>query len=792
MKKLFLNLIAFGLLSINALPALGQAEIQIIHNAADPAADTVDVYVNGTLTLDDFAFRTATPFLSVPSGTLLDIGVAPGNSTSVSDTLRNFPVTLTSGQRYVAIANGVIDPMSFAPNPDAQSTAFTLFIQDNIKSVADSANLVDFIAVHGASDAPTVDVIARNVATLVDNASYGAITGYISVPPASYTLDVTPAAGSPIVASFTADLSTLGGGSAVVFASGFLTPSANQNGAAFSLFAALANGTVVEFPAVSTARLQVIHNAADPAADTVDVYVNGSLLLDNFAFRTATPFVDVPAGTLLNIGVAPGNSTSVADTLKNFEVTLANGGSYLAVANGVLNPAGFALNPDGASTAFTLFLQDQMQESATNVSEVDFRALHGASDAPTVDVIARGVATLVNDAPYSAITPYITVPAAGYILDVTPAAGSPIVASFDADLSSLGGGSAVVFASGFLDPSTNQNGAAFGLFAALANGTVVELPATSVARLQVIHNAADPAASDVDVYVNGNLLLDNFAFRTATPFIDVPAGVLLNIGVAPGNSASAADTLKNFEVTLANGEEYIAVANGVLNPASFAPNPDGTSTAFTLFLQDQMRESATTGSDVDFRVIHGASDAPTVDVLVGTSILVDNASYSNITPYLTVPAGDYTLDITPGNDNSTIVASFNAPLNSLGGGSAVVLASGFLDPLLNQNGAPFGLIAVLADGTVILLNNTTGVEEANETSRFSLYPNPASESIRLTPANSTLESVVEISNALGQVVKVSALSKSTITIPVSELEKGLYFVTVQNEKSKTVSKLIVQ
>ena len=33
----------------------------------------------------------------------------------------------------------------------------------------------------------------------------------------------------------------------------------------------------------------------------------------------------------------------------------------------------------------------------------------------------------VNDAPYGAITSYITVPAASYILDVTPAAGSPIV-----------------------------------------------------------------------------------------------------------------------------------------------------------------------------------------------------------------------------------------------------------------------------------------------------------------------------------------------------------------------------
>ena len=61
-----------------------------------------------------------------------------------------------------------------------------------------------------------------------------------------------------------------------------------------------------------------------------------------------------------------------------------------------------------------------------------------------------------------------------WMLDVTPA-GAPetIVASYEVDLSGLGGGAGVVFASGFLSPADNQNGEAFGLFAALPDGTVV-------------------------------------------------------------------------------------------------------------------------------------------------------------------------------------------------------------------------------------------------------------------------------------------------------------------------------
>ncbi len=450
--------------------------------------------------------------------------------------------------KYVVFANGVLDPTQFAANPEARSTGFELLVKDMAQEESTSDN-VEFFVLHGATDAPAVDVIARDVATLVDNAAYTDITGYIPVPAASYILDVTPAEDNEtIVASFTADLSGLGGGSAAVFASGFLTPSANQNGEAFGIFAALANGTVVEFPAyVPQARVQVIHNAADPAAASVDIYLmegsNELLKLDDFAFRAATPFVDAPAGVDLSVIIAAPTSTDNANgVIATIPIgQLADMGKYVVFANGVLDPTQFAANPEARSTGFELLVKDMAQEESTS-DNVEFFVLHGATDAPAVDVIARDVATLVDNAAYTDMTGYIPVPAASYILDVTPAEDNEtIVASFTADLSGLGGGSAAVFASGFLTPSANQDGDAFGIFAALANGTVVEFPAyVPQARVQVIHNAADPAAASVDIYLmegsNELLKLDDFAFRAATPFVDAPAGVDLSVIIAAPTS----------------------------------------------------------------------------------------------------------------------------------------------------------------------------------------------------------------------------------------------------------------
>jgi hypothetical protein len=567
-----------------------------------------------------------------------------------------------------------------------------------------------------------------------------------------------------------------------------------------------------------TARLQVIHNAADPAAEVVDVYVNGgSPFIDDFAFRTATPFVDVPAGVPLNVGIAPGTSSSVDDTIASFLVTLEQGKTYVAIANGVLDPAGFAPNPDGQSIGFTLFARDRIRERSP-FSSVRVIAFHGATDAPTVDILRRtrwGNRRLFNNLTYGEFSRYRWLYPKRYVLDVTPGNdNSTVVASFEADLSGLAGGAAVVFASGFLDPTLNQDGPAFGLFAALPNGQVVALPALgNTARLQVIHNAADPAAEVVDVYVNGGSpFIDDFAFRTATPFVDVPAGVPLNIGIAPGTSSSVDDTIASFLVTLEQGKTYVAIANGVLDPAGFAPNPDGLDIGFTLFARDGIRESATYPF-VKLIAFHGSTDAPTVDILVRLGwwrlSLFDDLSYGHFSGYRVVLPWSYTLDVTPGNDNSTVVASFEANLWGLGGGAAVVFASGFLDPSANQSGAAFGLFAALPNGNVVALPAVSPSPKLAGDERMSSpsvpvdyqlaqnHPNPFNSATTIQfqlPAASQV--TLKVYNALGQ--EVETLLHGTmqaglhhVQFDASDLASGVYFYRIKADSFESTRRMIL-
>ena len=111
------NLLLTSCLAITSLVGFSQtARVQVIHNSADPAAKFVDVYLDGALLLSDFKFRSATPYIDAPAGTPITISIAPSTSVSVDDAIANFTYTLTEGDKYVVVANGVLDPGAFAAN----------------------------------------------------------------------------------------------------------------------------------------------------------------------------------------------------------------------------------------------------------------------------------------------------------------------------------------------------------------------------------------------------------------------------------------------------------------------------------------------------------------------------------------------------------------------------------------------------------------------------------------------------------------------------------------------------
>ncbi|MEM9023175.1 MAG: DUF4397 domain-containing protein, partial [Bacteroidota bacterium] len=539
--------------------------------------------------------------------------------------------------------------------------------------------------------------------------------------------------------------------------------------------AAISLGTAVN---AQTARLQVIHNSADLAAATVDVWLNDgpAPLLDDFAFRNASPFIDAPAGVPFDVTIQPSNSTDTTNGLYRETFTLTAGETYVLIATGIVSATGY--NP---ATPFSLEVFNMGREASANGSaEVDLLVFHGSTDAPTVDVFESSVpaGTLVDNASYGDFAGYLELGVNDYVIQVRNENNSAIVAAYSAPLATLmlGGAASVVVASGFLDPAANSNGSAFGLFVATPfGGAMTALPPVNIptARVQVIHNSADPIAAVVDVWLNDQPLADDFAFRTATPFVDVQAGVDLDVSVALPTSTDTVGAIAKFNYNLEDGETYQLIASGVALPTGFDPV-----VPFDVHVFAGAREAAATAGNTDVLVYHGSTDAPTVDVTesaAGAGTIVSGLSYSDFDGYLELATADYLLNVVAGG---ATVASYGAPLStlSLDDAAITVVASGFLDPSVNSNGAAFGLWAsVPAGGPLVELPVVTSVDDEAQAAfdaGVRLYPNPASTQVRVE-VGADSPSTLQVTDLSGRVLQELLVANSNvIDLNVGEFTKG--------------------
>ncbi len=541
------------------------------------------------------------------------------------------------------------------------------------------------------------------------------------------------------------------------------------------------------------ARVQVVHNAAN--APAVDIYLGNTKILPNVSFRSASPFLNAPAGVPIQIRLkpaSPGSDTSGPAFFR--EYTLAANSGYYLIANGNLPGGSYAPNPDGIGTGFDITVIPDAKETAAEAGNTELRIFHGVTDAPTVDIKAQGVGTLVDNAPFRGFSPYLPVPAASYTVQISPASGSPNLLAYAAPLSGLAGKTALVLASGYFDPAQNQNGPAFGIWAFTTTGEAIQLP-TATARVQIVHNCANAPA--VDVFVNGAKAVPGLDFRKATPFVTLNAGVPLTVALK-GASASTDTSSPAFRKTyeLMGSESYSLVATGLLTSQGFAANPDGIGTGFDITVMPGAREVSSTsaGSDnADVRVLHGVTDAPFVDVRVQSGpTLVNNAGFRNFTPYLSAPNADLTLEVTD-SAQSVVVARFLAPLSAFADSALLVMASGFFIPTANQNGPAFGLLAVTASGNAVLLPVVSSAKSVKNSQDLKLYPNPSKGMFAIKLPQNTEVKEVRLVSTLGRSEIVSFTSDENQVTIKTELTSGVYRVEVVGRDNSVLrSSLVLQ
>jgi hypothetical protein len=251
---------------------------------------------------------------------------------------------------------------------------------------------------------------------LEEDFNLGDVIGPAVVPSGNYTVIVTAPDNSAAVLYDSGTLALAAGDDLFLAAIDNVQAQYFDNKSPIALSVSSPTETNTLFSATDGARLRVVHNASD--APAVDVYVQ-ELSVNVFSgaeFSQVTPFITVPAGTI-NAEIRASGTT---DSVLTAPLTFTNGDILTAAAIGQLlaNPSSFELLP----------LVDNPRAVATNAR---LRVVHGAIEAPNVDIyLTAGTASSTDtpqlpNTPYKANSGYLDVAAGTYTVTLYAAGANP-------------------------------------------------------------------------------------------------------------------------------------------------------------------------------------------------------------------------------------------------------------------------------------------------------------------------------------------------------------------------------
>lgn len=185
--------------------------------------------------------------------------------------------------------------------------------------------------------------------------------------------------------------------------------------------------------------------------------------------------------------------------------------------------------------------------------------------------------------------------------------------------------------------------------------------------LRVAH--VSPDAPPVDVYVDGEQVLSGVEFGNVSEYMTLSAGEH-DVRVTPED---------DNETTFFDGDVSLEPRKAMTLFAAGEVTGDADRPFDPVVYEDDALEPSENESAIS--VAHFSPDAPAVDVTAddGDVVLAENLTYGNASQYVSVPAGDYTVEVrlsAPDNDGP-VVASTNLSLE--GGTAYSAFAIGYVD-----------------------------------------------------------------------------------------------------------------
>ena len=431
--------------------------------------------------------------------------------------------------------------------------------------------------------------------------------------------------------------------------------------------------TTTTEPEPGEGRVRVAHMS--PNAPNVDVYLNGDAVLEDVAFGAVSGYLAVPEGDHdVTITAAGDPDTEVFSGT----VTIAAETDYTIAATGELG--------DEADQPFEpLVLEDDNADPGDDT--VRLQAVHASPDAPAVDITAAGGDVVLFDGVEYGQSGAVEVDAGTYTVQIrgdTDSNDGDVVAEYEVTLE--GGTVYTAFAAGYLTTDDEPANTPFNLLVTTPSGRgAAPEPEPADGRVRVAHMS--PNAPNVDVYLDGDAVLEDVAFGAVSNYLSVPAGdhdVTITAAGDPDTEVFSG------AVPVAAETDYTITASGEIGEDADQPFEP-------LIVEDD--NSSLDDDTARLQAFHVSPDAPAVDITAasGDVVLFDGVEYGQA-GVVEVDAGTYTVEIrgdTESNDGD-VVASYELTLES--GTVYSAFAAGYLTPDDEPGDQPFNLLVSTADG----------------------------------------------------------------------------------------------